>query len=64
MAKILFLISTMLSSSYLTEQAKLSHDNTIDKSDMETNILVASKYYVIFLIIYIALQYTPVINTD
>jgi len=48
MAKILFLISIMLLSSYLTEQSKLSHDNMIDKSDIDTNTLKVSKYYVIF----------------
>jgi len=48
MAKILFLVSIMLLSSYLTEQAKLSNHDMIDKSDMETNTLNVSKYYVIF----------------
>jgi len=48
MTKILFLISIMLLSSYSTEQTKLSHDNMIGKSDIETNSLKVSKYYVIF----------------
>ncbi|XP_008178596.1 cathepsin B-like cysteine proteinase 5 [Acyrthosiphon pisum] len=43
MIKILLLVSIMLLSFCLTEQAKLSHDNTIDKSDVETNTLKAGE---------------------
>lgn len=49
MAKVLFLVSTMLLSFHLMEQSKLSHDNNmIDKSDIETDILKVSKCYTTF----------------
>jgi len=43
MAKIIFLTSIMLLSSYLTDQSKLPHLNMIDSSNIEK--LEVSKYY-------------------
>lgn len=53
MAKIIFMISIVLLSSYLTEQTKLSYDTV----DTEINNLRVSKY-VIFKNICIYIQYT------
>jgi len=58
MAKIiLFLISIMLLSSYLTKQAKLSHDNMIDITNIETNTL-KGKLTLCNILNYLFIRYT------